>query len=292
MNPLLRFFFLFLIGLAMSPCLAAPVEIPCSQCPRMQRPPAPESGFWYNPLQPGTGFSLELQRKTLAGAYFGYTPQGQPLWFTFSGNLQRAGATDIHAWSVDAELYQFAGGACLGCPYSAPNAQSVTRLRIEFLQRSLARFRIAEGPWTLIQPLTYGVPAFPEFAPAVAFRVPDLEGAWVLVFDNPRADPTTRAYPVDLSGNGNPIETDSGRASYGVYGPPSISSDQAIGRLDCLPTGDRTPLCTYEDYGFFGHNQSVPRKEFLLPLGNISDSRFKGEAADGETVEGFRLDHD
>lgn len=278
-----------------SSCMAQ-VEIPCGQCISSQRPPAPESGFWHNPLKPGTGFTLELQRSTLAGAYFGYDPRGQPLWYTFSGPLIRAELGEPFSWSVVTDLYQFAGGACLGCAYLRPNGTTVARLRIEFLQRSLARFRVDEGPWTLMQPLVYGIPAFPEFAPAISFPVPDLEGAWVLVFHDPRAAHTasvaTRAYAAHFYGDGDPLDSRNGDFGYIVLEPPSISSDTPVGSFECKGTSDGSPLCKYRALGGFSHDRAAAAKEFFFPLGNISDSRFKGEASDGETVEAFRLDYD
>ena len=36
----------------------------------------------------------------------------------------------------------------------------------------------------------------------------------------------------------------------------------------------------------------IGSKEYLMPIANMGDSRFFGEADDGSTVEGYRLDYD
>ncbi len=295
MQTLLRFLFLAAAGIAANPSIADPVDIPCSQCPVFQRPPVPESGFWHNPLQTGSGFSLELQHRKLAGGYFGFTADGRAVWYTFSGQMVRAGSADAYAWSVDADAYESRGGACLGCAYVAPGAaQAVAHLRFEFLQRSLARFRVGEGPWTLIQPFTYGVVANLEFAPEVSFAVPDLEGPWVLVFQKDLGygdEFSRRAYFALAYGFGGP-PVDDRLAYYGFFEPVGPPELQSVGNLKCDRASDGTPICKYISGNGNGLIQQAPGKEFILPLGNLSDSRFKGEAADGETVEGFRIDHD
>lgn len=292
MRTLIPFFALVASPLVAVSSEASMLEIPCFECPEFQRPAIPESGFWYNPDQPGTGYSIEVQGRTLAGSYHGYTPEGQPEWFTFSGLLERAEAGAGYAWHMQSPLFRSAGGACLSCPYTPPETtQPVALVRFEFQQRSQARVSVDAGEWELIQPLVFGVATTPEFTPVVEFPVPDLDGPWVLVFqdDNGNSDDFSRyAFIVNIKGFAeNPIVDQ--RFDYVVVREVVPPEGELIGDLGCVALADGTPTCRFKSYVGRGVGRN---KDFFLPLGNLSDSRFKAEAADGETVEGFRIDHD
>jgi hypothetical protein len=271
---------------------ADPVDVPCDACPEFRRPPLPESGIWSDPQRFGTGFTLNLQRRTMGGAYFGYAPDGRAVWYVFTGPLMRAAAGADHAWSLDATAIEFHGGACLECPHTPPDAGTPRHaLRFEFQQRSLARVRVGDGPWALIRPQTYGVATSREFAPEVSFPVPDLQGPWVLVFQDlgAQGDAASRvAYAVNATRDVSP--PGDRRILSGFFESSNASEATIVADLDCKTGDDGTPICSLKAYS--SRIQGAAIKEFILPLGNLSASRIKGEAADGETVEGFRIDHD
>jgi hypothetical protein len=290
MSPVAKSLLVVLLLSAAPHLVANPVDIPCSECPDFNLPPVPESGIWSDPLRPGTGYTLNLQRRTTAGAYFGYAPDGRAIWYVFSGPLLPATAGADYAWSLEATATEYRGGGCIDCPHAPPQAGTARfEMRFEFLQRSLARVRVDDGPWALIRPQTWGVATSPEFAPSTSFPVPELAGPWVLVFQN------LQDFPLEISriayvaeSTGDVSGPDDARITMGFF-----PNDTPLGFLDCTRSSDGTPTCRFSAlYTRNGPAPSSNGKEFILPLGNISASRFKGEAADGETVEGFRIDHD
>src|SRR5579863_9677279 len=71
----------------------------------------PDSGWYWNPAESGRGFNIEIQNNVLFMAGFVYDQQGNAIWLTTGGPM-----SSDHTYSGD--LYQTAGGQCLGCSYS------------------------------------------------------------------------------------------------------------------------------------------------------------------------------
>ena len=76
----------------------------------------PESGTWWNPAEPGTGFLLEIQDNFLFLSGYMYKPDGQPMWYTSQGTMNG------NARFVGV-LTSFTGGQCLGCVWRPPTVQ-------------------------------------------------------------------------------------------------------------------------------------------------------------------------
>lgn len=70
----------------------------------------PESGFWYNVNEPGTGISIEITDNFLFLAAYGFDTAGFPTWYT-SGNFM----TSDRAYS--GVLTEFRNGQRFGQPY-------------------------------------------------------------------------------------------------------------------------------------------------------------------------------
>jgi hypothetical protein len=79
----------------------------------------PESGWYYNIAEQGSGVSLEIQDNYVFMAGYTYTATGAATWFTaqglMTGNSRFSG-----------ELYAFANGQCLGCVYRVPDFVGAT----------------------------------------------------------------------------------------------------------------------------------------------------------------------
>jgi hypothetical protein len=77
----------------------------------------PESGFYWNPAESGTGYNVEIQDNFFAMTAYVFAQDGRPQWYTtagvMSGNARYSGNLD-----------GFTNGQCLGCPYRAPTAQT------------------------------------------------------------------------------------------------------------------------------------------------------------------------
>jgi hypothetical protein len=74
----------------------------------------PESGWWWNPDEPGRGFNIETQQNTLFVATYVYDQKGNPIWYTGSGELDEKS-------TLTTELLLSENGPCIGCPYQAPS---------------------------------------------------------------------------------------------------------------------------------------------------------------------------
>lgn len=280
-------------------------EVPCVNCPDFEFSPKPETGLWGNTLDPtGTGFMLELQGDRLAGFLFIYDNTGQPDWFLLSGTLEAPPEGSEAIWVVESDLTRFSGGPCINCPSQpAMVTGSGGTVRFEFLARNFGRFKVGDGPYENILPLTFGFRTEAAFPELTEYQLPDLEGLWVMVFDDelpvdspeepPRFD---RAVPevIRLFRNSSDGEDETQGIRYeirrtfpwGPLGSPPPGED--IGVLECSGDSKNGPLCTFsfEEGVYF----QIPT-EFAVPLANVGHSRIMAEA-DGFVLQVLRLNQD
>jgi hypothetical protein len=86
----------------------------------------PEGGLWWNPNEPGSGFTLELQDNLLALTAYAGEAGGAPVWYTSAGLIQGNAL-------YEGSLFRFNGSQCAGCNYpGAPSSQQVGTVRIVF----------------------------------------------------------------------------------------------------------------------------------------------------------------
>ncbi len=84
----------------------------------------PESGFYWNPDQPGRGYAIEVQDRQVFLTIYTYTDEAnaalrEPLWFSAIGNLI-ATTTGAVSYSFNDELVFSEDGQCLGCVFRDP----------------------------------------------------------------------------------------------------------------------------------------------------------------------------
>ncbi|HET7730200.1 MAG TPA: beta-propeller domain-containing protein [Usitatibacter sp.] len=79
------------------------------------------SGTWFDPSQPGWGFTFTEQGEYVGGALFTYDTAGEPTWV--AGFERGRDSVELHASS---------GGACPACAYRAPSTRSVGRMQLQF----------------------------------------------------------------------------------------------------------------------------------------------------------------
>lgn len=78
----------------------------------------PESGFWWNPNESGTGLQLEIQDNFIAIVGYSYDEDGNPLWVTAQGFLDDNASFSSSDNPEDGSwLNTFTGGQCLGCEF-------------------------------------------------------------------------------------------------------------------------------------------------------------------------------
>jgi len=86
----------------------------------------PHSGWWWNPAEDGSGYSIEMQGDTLVFVGYAYADDGTPAWYLSAGRMSSATA-------YRGDLLKFSNGQVIGEPYRAPGApQVVGTLEIEF----------------------------------------------------------------------------------------------------------------------------------------------------------------
>jgi hypothetical protein len=101
---------------------------------------APESGWWWNPDEPGRGYAIEFQGDRIFLCGFMYDADGNPIWYLINGTMAAPNRFE-GAWM------QFANGQAMGAPYRAPtlvNAQ-VGAAAIEFSDARNATLTLPDG---------------------------------------------------------------------------------------------------------------------------------------------------
>ena len=86
----------------------------------------PEPGWWWNPAESGSGYSIEVQGGTLFMVGFMYDGAGNPIWYLSAGPM----ASET---TYQGDLVQVANGQTLSGPYHPPSTPvSVGTLAISF----------------------------------------------------------------------------------------------------------------------------------------------------------------
>lgn len=69
----------------------------------------PQLGMWWNPAEPGTGYSFDLKHGVLVMTVYSYTSAGEPIWYLASGPM----VNNRFTGTVD----RYGGGPCLACAF-------------------------------------------------------------------------------------------------------------------------------------------------------------------------------
>lgn len=98
----------------------------------------PYTGWWWNPNESGSGYSVEVQGNNLFVVGFMYDDSGFPVWYYSAGPM--ADPTTYHG-----DVLQFANGQTIGGPYQAPGTPTkVATLDIRFTDATHAAFTVAD----------------------------------------------------------------------------------------------------------------------------------------------------
>jgi hypothetical protein len=104
----------------------------------VDRPFKPETGWWWNEAESGTGFSVEMQRSNLFVVAFMYDGAGNPIWYFSAGPM----STPTH---YDGDVLLFANGQTLNGPYKLPSSGAIGRMTVDFAAADDATITITEG---------------------------------------------------------------------------------------------------------------------------------------------------
>lgn len=269
-------------------------DLPCVNCPVPEtsiRSVKPEAGIWRNPEQSGTGFMFEVQNNRIAGYYYLYNQEGTPIWYLFVATLELSDEEGIK-WVAEAPLQLAQNGQCLGCDYQPPDhAVTDIILRLEFIDRAYARFRVNDDSYQYITPLIDGTSGSPVFEPQSDYVFPEItEGFWIFAFQSAAGSISSTHLNFVLLDIADPGAIRRYRIErFGGF--PFWDYFLNYGILECHADASLGPLCEARFNG--GNAPSVIEgKVFYIRPGDISDSRIFGETESGWNMEGFRYGYD
>ncbi|HEY3181020.1 MAG TPA: hypothetical protein VGL25_19320 [Casimicrobiaceae bacterium] len=98
----------------------------------------PKTGWWWNPAEGGSGYSVEIQGNTLFVVAFMYDEAGNPLWYLTAGAL----SSPTH---FEGDWLEYSGGQTMAGPYRAPTARNLGRVTIDFAAFDDATITFTEG---------------------------------------------------------------------------------------------------------------------------------------------------
>jgi hypothetical protein len=98
----------------------------------------PKTGWWWNPAESGSGYSVEVQGSTLFVVAFMYDEAGNPLWYLTAGAL----SSPTH---FEGDWLESSGGQTMGGPYRAPTSRNLGRVTIDFATIDQGTITFTEG---------------------------------------------------------------------------------------------------------------------------------------------------
>ena len=109
----------------------------------------PQTGWWWAPLEPGRGYSIELRNGRLFMASYAYRADGTPVWYQSQG-----------AWngvSLTAPLTEYGGGTGLGDAWRQPSDRgNAGRISLSFSSPTKGTLVIDNGPRIAIERFQFG----------------------------------------------------------------------------------------------------------------------------------------
>jgi hypothetical protein len=100
----------------------------------------PFTGWWWNPAESGSGYSVEVQGDSIFIIGYMYDVGGRPVWYLSAGKMSSPS-------TYSGPLLQFAGGQTMTGPYHPPSTTPVTvgTLDVEFIAQDEANFTFSDG---------------------------------------------------------------------------------------------------------------------------------------------------
>jgi hypothetical protein len=278
-------------------------EVPCADCVQLTsltRNVIPYTGFWYNPEQSGSGLSIEVKKRTIFGAYYGYDNEGKPIWFSFVGQLIPSDKAGV-MWELDSDLSEFNGGNSLNSDYKPPTlADSSHTIHIDFNHMNHARFNVDNGSIQNIVPLPYGDEYKSYFPEKTTLKIPNLKGFWVFSLRvNTDIHPTNQYF---ISGFHSPFmvyltdgflqQNEDGTSTINFIVnqlQPVPELGLVIGGIGCHTFLDKNndlqgPICSLTAF-------VDEVRDYKIPMGGLGIDKLFGETEDGYTFKAFRYDY-
>lgn len=109
---------------------------------------APAVGLWWNPSEPGTGYTIDVHNEVMVVLVYSYKENGDSEWYLGVARLTNNGR------SFTATLDKYRGGQCISCTYTgAPTSPGNDgTITITFSSPTAATIQLPGGRVTNIQP--------------------------------------------------------------------------------------------------------------------------------------------
>ena len=98
----------------------------------------PKTGWWWNPAESGSGYSVEIQGNTAFVVAFMYDESGNPIWYLTAGAMD----SPTH---FEGDWLEYAGGQTMAGPYRAPTSRHLGRIAIDFAAINQGTITFTEG---------------------------------------------------------------------------------------------------------------------------------------------------
>jgi len=295
-----------LLALWLTPAIAQEGPgYPCQGCLQDQTAfHMPSSALWYAVDRPGTGISLTVQNGFAVGVYYGFTQAGKPLWYLFTGMLEKADDDAPSGLHLTAPLQRVENGPCLGCAWQAPDyLDSPGYATLQFDQANHAIFTIEGNAAMDLVPFIAGV-AHRQWLPSyTAYDFPNLDGTWVVVHEVPQPDGTinysSRMGWFEYYDGAFRVDELIGWIFWESHGPIDLFSQTDVtcsfnwGSIDD-PHSNDVPDCWISDIvDIPGGDPLVNRLDFPVPYANIGASRISAVHPEtGVRLTMYRLEYD
>jgi hypothetical protein len=110
-----------------------------------------QDGLWWNPAEPGSGYSVLIRERTGFVSWYSYETNGRPTFYTVQGTLTRLGELDRirlgYAVVLTGPLLRSSGGQAPGGAHTAPSTSDagIGTAEFRFLDSRRAELRLTQN---------------------------------------------------------------------------------------------------------------------------------------------------
>lgn len=238
----------------------------------------PESGFYWNPDQPGRGYAIEVQDRVVFMTIYTYSEEASPanrspLWFSASGTLTRRTSGSL-TYTFSDELQFSEGGQCLGCSFVSPLTTPTGRPIDITFDSPIHGVMTIDGETIELFRFWYST--------SIADPVLAMFGQWMVVTDYTDVDDTILPFEGDLLEIGVQGSFDGQATAEGFRGGTDVAvagSWTEASDFFVIVVGESNSafLAYYFNGSDFGTDRFIGLAERYVPGGNLTGQGFPAQ---------------